>query len=105
MNRNNVIKHKFMVIGRRGCPYFENTKKFLKKNNLPVIKIHEIEKNTIQYKNLEKHTKNLQTYKQIKNNLPPSSHFTTPKIFLGNLYIGGFDDLVEYINDIQKYIS
>jgi glutaredoxin len=98
------MNNSFIIIGLNGCPYFENSKKLLLNHNLPIYSIYEIKKNTKQYSNLKKYTEKLKTYKQIKFNLQQKKplRFTTPKIFLGNYYIGGYEDLYEYINDLPK---
>ena len=92
------IKEGFIVIGRQGCPYYERSKEVLGELNMKMT-TYDLKTNA-EYKNLENCIKKLRTYKEIKNKTVRSSKFTTPKIFLGQLYIGGSDDLMEYLRDL-----
>jgi len=92
-------KRGFIVMGRPGCPYYERAQNVLRELGIK-MEIYDIEKNSVEYKNLEKCTQQLRSYKELKYN-NSSSRFTTPIVFLGKLYIGGSDDLVEYLDDLM----
>ena len=92
------IKDGFIVMGRPGCPYYERSKTVLSNLNMK-FRLYNF-KTDIEYKSLKKCIKKLRTYTEIKYNKQESSNFTTPQIFLGELYIGGSDDLMEYLKDL-----
>lgn len=74
------MKNKVVIYSKRPCPYCVRAKIFLKENGIPFVEIDLSDK-----------------FDEIEALKKKTNHMTMPQIFVGDVFIGGYTDLIEKI--------
>ena len=79
-----------MIVGKTNCPNCTNAKLFLKSNNI-----------AFEYVSLDDDSTRQDFYAKIEKELGGKIR-SVPQIWVDEKYIGGYQDLVKFVNDNKK---